>query len=105
MSDDGTRWRSAESIRRRLGQDPRVAAVWAEARRRVGPDQEMAVACNAFCHFLGMLLLSHIWGYAVALGVVIAVLSALDYARRAIEWIGIVLLVLGFARAAGALPF
>jgi hypothetical protein len=105
--DDGARWRSVELVRRRFMQDPRVVAAWADARRRVRarPDQGTAIACNAFCHFFGLLLLSHVWGYAIGLGLIIAVLSALDYARRPIEWVGIVLLVLGFMRAAGAFPF
>ena len=107
MFDDGARWRSVELVRRRLMQDPRVVAAWADARRRVRarPDQGTAIACNAFCHFFGLLLLSHVWGYAIGLGLIIAVLSVLDYARRPIEWVGIVLLVLGFMRAAGAFPF
>lgn len=107
MSDDATNWRSAEMIRRRLAQDPRVLAMWARAQRHVTktPDRCASMALNVFCHFVGMLLLSHNWGYAVALGFVILVLSTADYAQRAIEWIGIVLLVLGFARAAGAFPF
>jgi hypothetical protein len=106
MFDDGTRWRSIELVRRRLMQDPRVVAVWAGARRHVGAqsDQSTVLACNAFCHFFGLLLLSHTWGYAIGLGLIMAVLSALDYARRPIQWVGIVLLVLGFARVAGAFP-
>ena len=107
MFDDGMRWRSAELVRRRLMQDPRVVAALAGARRhlRRRPDAGTALACNSFCHFLGLLLLSHTWGYAIGLGIVVAVLSALDYAQRSIEWVGIVLLVLGFTRAAGAFPF
>ena len=107
MSDNGMRWRPEKVIRARVAQDPRVIAVWAGARRhlRRRPDASTALACNAFCHFFGLLLLSHTWGYAIGLGVIIAVLSALDYAQRPIAWVGIVLLVLGFARAAGAFPF
>ncbi len=107
MFDDGMRWRSADLIRHRVLRDPRVVAVWAGARRRVRArlGQGTAIACNAFCHFFGLLLLSHTWGYAIGLGVIIAVLSALDYAQKPIAWVGIVLLVLGFMRAAGAFPF